>query len=204
VSWSSPGNKTYTVGHGLNAKPSLAIAKTRNGSDNWVVYTNAIDGSYDELIGLNTTAAKTDSGGVDFTSSVFNPYDTANGSGQNGIAYCFSPVEGYSAMGSYVGNSSADGTFVYTGFKPKFVLVKNTTSTQPWQINDAVRNPHNLTNLALHPNTTQAEQTYTTAVLDILSNGFKFRNADGHTNNSGNTYIYLAFAEHPFKNARAR
>jgi hypothetical protein len=107
-------------------------------------------------------------------------------------------------MGSYVGNGSADGVFVYTGFRPRWVLIKNSSGAYPWQINDATRNPYNLTNLALHPNASDSEATYTSAVMDILSNGFKLRGGDTYVNASANTYIYAAFAESPFQYARAR
>ena len=210
VSWSSITSKTYTIGHGLNVKPSLVIAKTRNGGDNWVVYTDVIDGSYDEFL-WNTTNAKFDSGGTNFTSTVFNPYDTANSAGLNGIAYCFAPVEGYSAFGSYTGNGSSDGPFVYTGFRPRWVMMKNSTTGgtyYDWRILDVSRHPYNggAANADFPPtlfaNTSGAEVAWDN--IDILSNGFKIKDSSNSLNANGSVNIYAAFAENPFKIARAR
>ena len=197
-----------SVGHGLNALPSFVITKTVGSGIWWTqghVYPNPAANwqRFNETGSLGTDYSAYNNTAATSTTFDFNS-TYLYGSSQECISYCFAPVEGYSAMGSYTGNGSANGTFVYTGFKPEFVLVKNTTSAQPWQINDAVRNPSNLTNLALHPHSSGAEQTYTSAVMDIVSNGFKLRGSDGHTNSSGNTYIYLAFASNPFKTARAR
>ena len=119
------------------------------------------------------------------------------------IAYCFAPVEGYSAFGSYTGNGSADGLFIYTGFRPRWILKKRTDTTDYWYIWDTARDPDNVVEAKLEANDSSAE--YTSADwLDILSNGFKIRNSGNDINASGGTYIYAAFAEHPFKHARAR
>ena len=122
----------------------------------------------------------------------------------NYVAYCFAEVEGYSKFGSYTGNGSADGPFVYTGFRPAFVLFKRSDSTGNWYIFDVQRNTYNLTNLTLFPNLSGAESTETNNILDILSNGFKHRGIGGFSNASGGTYIYMAFASNPFKNSLAR
>jgi hypothetical protein len=119
------------------------------------------------------------------------------------IAYCFAPVEGYSAFGSYTGNGSSDGPFVFTGFKVAFLLTKRTDTSENWEIRDSTRNPYNRTNLTLFPHSSGAEDTGSVD-FDFLSNGFKVRNTNGSTNANGGTYIYAAFAEHPFKTARAR
>ena len=121
------------------------------------------------------------------------------------IAYCFAPVEGYSAFGSYTGNGSTDGPFVYTGFKVRWLMIKRSSSSgYNWQIHDTERIPYNVNTKALFANASDSEYTFSSAVFDLLSNGFKPRGGDSYTNASGQTYIYAAFAEHPFKYARAR
>ena len=118
-----------------------------------------------------------------------------NGSSTTHVCYAFAEKQGYSKFGSYVGNGNADGTFVYTGFKPAFIMVKN-TSTGGWQLRDNKRTTFNLLTNLMYANATSAEQT--TDGIDFLSNGWKLRNAAGDNNASGTTYIYMAFAEEPF------
>jgi hypothetical protein len=119
------------------------------------------------------------------------------------VAYCFAPVAGYSAFGSYTGNGSADGPFIYTGFRPAYLLIKQSSATgEGWRIFDDVRSPFNQVNKHLIANSNAAESTETG--LDFVSNGFKLRNGDAHQNGNGATYIYAAFAEFPFKYANAR
>jgi hypothetical protein len=118
------------------------------------------------------------------------------------VSYCFAPVAGYSAFGSYTGNGSTDGPFVYTGFRPEFVMVKRTDSTESWYIIDAVRDPYNVSSLYLSPNGTSAEAS--SIFYDLVSNGFKLRTSAAYANASGGTYIYAAFAESPFKYSLAR
>jgi hypothetical protein len=121
------------------------------------------------------------------------------------IGYVFTPVSGYSSFGVYTGNGSTDGPFVYTGFRPAFVMLKRTDSTSSWQIRDTSRSPDNVVTENLYPNLSNAESTDSSLNLDILSNGFKPRTStDGGSNASGGTYIYAAFAEHPLKHSRAR
>ena len=124
-------------------------------------------------------------------------------SGVNFVAYCFAPVAGYSAFGSYTGNGSTDGTFVYTGFRPRWLMIKRTDAVQQWWITDTARNPSNTCNLDLFANLANAEENngYN---LDLLSNGVKIRTSTNDRNASGGTYIYMAFAENPFKNSLAR
>jgi hypothetical protein len=197
-----------TVGHGLNAAPKIVIFKNRDAATNWRVYTNMVDGSMDSLF-LNTTAAKTDSSLSAFTSSVFycgtNP--DHNGNNQAMVAYCFAaPVEGYSSMGSYQGNGSADGPFVYTGHRSRWLMVKRTdTSGYPWVIVDALRDGYNVTYKWLEPNSFSEEQSVQpVADVDFLSNGFKMRGAGNTTNQLAGTYLYVCFSENPFKYTRAR
>jgi hypothetical protein len=126
-----------------------------------------------------------------------------NASGSTYVAYCFAPISGFSAFGSYTGNGSADGPFVYTGFRPRWLMIKRTdTAGYSWIIRDTSRDPINVTYLDLYPDTSNAETS--SNYTDILSNGFKQRNLGPAWNASGGTYIYAAFAENPFKNALAR
>ena len=137
-----------------------------------------------------------------------SPAATTNESGDRFVMYLFAPVPGYSAFGSYTGNGSADGPFVYTGFRPRFVMVKQATvSSRDWIILDTSRNTYNVADLQLLPNTSEAESTTffsSTAYLDILSNGFKVRNTSVRNNENTATYIYACFAESPFQFANAR
>jgi hypothetical protein len=143
------------------------------------------------------------------TSTVFSTNYTSglNTTGNNHIAYCFSEVAGYSKFGSYTGNGSADGTFVYCGFRPRWVMIKCSSTGgagYEWELVDTSRNTSNVTNLVLYPNLSDAEATASTAILDITSNGFKLRGAANIINASSATYIFAAFAENPFKNSLAR
>ncbi len=202
------GNQTAnsSVGHGLNAAPKFIITKNRDGAYSWRVFTTVIDGSNDRLF-LNATNTKADQTDANVpTSSVF--YLGANldhnKNGDNMIAYCFTPIEGYSAMGSYVGNGSSNGPFVGLSFTPRWVMVKGTDITSHWRIWDSAREPNNPKINTLHPSDSQNETYYGADDIDFLSNGFRNRNTGSYQNSNGNTYIYIAFAEHPFKTARAR
>ena len=126
-----------------------------------------------------------------------------NGNDESYIAYCFHSVDGYSKVGSYTGNGNADGTFVYTGFRPAWIMVKHTTQSESWTIWDTDRDTYNQADLRLFADANTAE-TENALAVDILSNGFKFRHADASFNDSGDTFIYLAFAETPFKYSNAR
>ena len=126
-----------------------------------------------------------------------------NSSGQTQVAYCFADVEGYSKFGSYTGNGSTDGPFVFTGFRPAFVMIKRTNSTGAWTMVDTARNPFNVVDKQLYANYAFAEAGASNT-LDGLSNGFKLRELGSAYNASGGTYIYMAFAENPFKNSLAR
>ena len=196
-----------SVGHGLGVVPKLYIIKQRtDAGNNWIVQTTAVDGSLDYLF-LNATNAKGDSGDALPTSSVLNisGNNDVNGSGDGIVAYCFADVEGYSKLGSYTGNGSANGPFVYTGFRPAWILVKcSSTAGNNWWVLDAKRNMYNLADLALLPNSSSSELNNSTYFwADFLSNGFKLRST-GQSNTNAATYIYMAFAENPFKNSLAR
>ena len=200
-----------TIGHGLGAVPSFVIVKSRSRADNWYVYHSALGVS--QWFNLNTTSASTSSTNYwgttgNWTSTTFgvNTNGTAgnNYGSDSMVAYCFAPVAGYSAFGSYTGNGSTDGPFVYTGFRVKWLMIKRTDSTSNWYMIDAARSPYNEVNDLLY-----AEQALTETVddgnngIDFLSNGFKLRKGVGGTNVNGATLIYAAFASNPFSIARA-
>jgi len=201
-----------TIAHGLGAVPTMMIIKNRDVTDSWAVYhgANTAAPATDYLI-LNTSAATADSATMWAdtapTDSVFTVHDShqVNANGEKYVAYVFADIEGYSKMGSYTANNDADGPFVYTGFRPAFVMFKDTTNTSAWIIKDSVRgtvNP-NLPHLAVH--TTAAEGS--TADCDFLSNGFKIRQADAaisFANKAAAKMIYMAFAEQSFKYANAK
>ncbi len=198
-----------TVGHGLGVAPRMIIARNRTNVVNWIVYhANLTSASY--YLTLDETNAQTSNTifwqGVAPTSTVFSlgANSSSNGSSSN-IAYCFAPITGYSAFGSYTGNGSSDGPFVYCGFRPRYLFIKRTNSTGNWIDLDTSRSAYNSADAYISLNASSAEATgaYNT---DILSNGFKLRYADpyGDVNASGSTYIYAAFAENPFTIARAR
>ena len=195
-------NATGTVGHGLGATPKLVIYKNLNDSTYWYFTTTAIDGSHDLLLWPVKDAVQPFSASVP-TSSVLNliANNDTNGSSDNIIAYCFAEKQGFSKFGTYVGNGNSNGTFVYTGFKPAFVLVKMYTSTSNgnWTMHDNRRSSSggfNHIDKTLYPHLSNSEDTGNGRGMDMFSNGFKFTgNDEGNTNNQN--YIYMAFAEAP-------
>ena len=202
VSYTGSGSSGATVGHGLGVKPDIIITKSRVTADNWGVYQTdlgATKGLY-----LNTTNAGFTASGLwnntEPTSSIVTLGDNAatNDSG-NMIAYCFAEKQGYSKFGSYTGNGNADGPFVYTGFRPAWIMVKRTDSANNWTIQDSTRDPENPVFLYLSADDSDAEAgVIAEGQLDFLSNGFKLRQTYGSHNASGGTYIYMVFAENPF------
>jgi hypothetical protein len=190
----------------LGSIPKMMIVKRRSAADTWRVYHATIGNT--RFLNLNETAAAGTASTVwnntTPTSSVFSiGTDSAvNGSTSTYVAYCFADVEGYSKIGSYDGNGSADGPFVFTGFRPAFVLTKRTDSTSDWQLMDDARDTFNVANKGLFPNISVAETTGYNK--DFLSNGFKIRDSGSSLNASGGTFIYMAFAENPFKYSLAR
>jgi len=201
----TPGSGTFTVGHGLNVAPSLVICKARNQAFTWIVYHRSA-GAGNVLV-LNTTAASAASATVwqnTNPSSTLVYGDVTNWGTANYVMYSFAPVAGYSSFGSYTGNGSTDGPFVYTGFRPRWIMWKCTTAAYDWDVYDAVRDPRNAAAARLKPNSSDAEATLSPATFDILSNGFKLRANYNSSNASSQTFIYAAFAEHPFQYARAR
>ena len=190
-----------TVAHGLNAIPKMIMLKTYSTSTNWIVYHNSIGNG--KALSLNTTAAESADAGyfnsTTPTSTVFSLGNDgfSNGSSQTIVAYCFAPKTGYSKFGSYTGNGNADGTFVYTGFKPAWIMIKRTDDANSWTIRDSKRSTFNLMQKSLFADLNNAESDSSDYNFDFLSNGFKQRNANGIDNASGGTYIYMAFAESP-------
>ena len=198
---------TATVGHGLGVAPAMIITKSRSATSDWVVHhTSLSTPSYAAFLNTNAAASDTSAYGTiaASTASVFttNYVTGMNISGVTTVAYCWAPVAGYSAFGSYTGNGSADGPFIYTGFRPRFILIKVSSTTGNWRILDTARSPSNVESLELYPSLANAESSF--AILDGLSNGFKIRNSDVNYNNSGSTYVYAAYAENPLKYANAR
>lgn len=193
VTYTRTTSGSDTIGHGLGVKPQVVLYKSRS-TGSWYFTTDIIDGSYDFLT-LNTTDAISNITGASApTSTVFS--NTLFGASENFVAYCFANVKGYSKIGKYTGNGSTDGPFVYTGFKPAFVMHKRTDGATDWFMFDNKRLGYNSENYRLIANSTLAEAD--PGEYDILSNGFKIRFTSGNVNASGGTYIYMAFAENPF------
>jgi len=201
VKWNGSGNAT--IGHGLGVAPSMYIVKLLDQTSQWYVFFKDLGAG--KYMQLNLTAgAATDTAiwqNTAPTSSVF--YIGSGINANNMITYCFAEVTGYSKFGSYTGNGSADGPFVYCGFRPRWIMYKRTdTAGENWQIRDTARDPYNVMDKNLRVNLSDAETTFPT--LDAVSNGFKLRGTDTGFNANGGTYIYAAFAENPFKYALAR
>jgi hypothetical protein len=209
VKYTGNGTSGATIGHGLSVKPNMIILKSYENGQQWAVYHSSLGAT--QGLRLNSTiAAYTSStrwNNTEPTSTLFTVGNDGevNTSGEDQIAYCFAEKKGFSKFGKYTGNGSAtDGTFVYTGFKPRFIMIKGTTLASSWVMFDTVRstiNPVPITGGFLLANVSNAEAGTgdSAAYIDILSNGFKIRNNSGFDNNSGSdTYIYMCFAENPF------
>jgi hypothetical protein len=216
ITYTGTGSANATVGHGLSVSPSMIIIKNRVDSVQsfWSVYHKSafVSGADPNVLYLNTTATQADDTNVwgpspDFNSTTFKlgDYNGSNGSGDALVAYCFAEVPGYSAFGSYVGNGSTDGPFVYTGFRPAFVMVKRINNDLAgWVMFNTSNLKYNLTNADVEANDTRAEVSGSDRGMDWLSNGFKLRSDFGSRNASGTTYIYMAFASSPFQYSLAR
>ena len=199
ISYTGTGSNA-TIAHGLGVTPDVIIAKSRASVEGWGFFHSSF--SSQEYMFLNTTSPKGSA------STVWNalPGSAVFTVGSNGsvnasgtmIAYCFAEKQGYSKFGSYTGNGNADGTFVYTGFKPAFVMTKPSNKTGEWFMIDNKRDPSNYVRRRLKANSNAAENTDDNQDFDILSNGFKPRRSAGDWNSSGDTFIYMAFAENPF------
>jgi len=201
VSYTGNGS-ARTISHSLSAIPKMIIIKNRDDTDSWRVY-HASTGNGGSLMLNLTNAFASDStmwNNTSPTSSVFSlgDHDNVNGNGHKFIAYCFAEKQGYSKFGSYTGNGNADGVFIYTGFKPAFVLFKRTSSTSNWSLFDNKRNTFNITDSYVQADTSAAEQEYSDIYVDFLSNGIKQRGTNISLNSSGDSFIYMCFAENPF------
>ena len=200
VRWTGNGS-TSTIGHGLNAKPNMILIKNLDTVDNWVVYHDDVGFN---AITLNSTGQRITTGASVYwndtahTSSIFNvnTHGGVNGDTNDMIAYCFTSIPGYSRFGAYEGNDAADGPYVHLGFKPAFLMVKNIDASGGWPMYDNARTPNNPSdkNLNADQNASEYSPDYT---FDLLSNGFKIRDAQAYVNDA-NSYLYMAFAEHPF------
>jgi len=196
-----------TVGHGLGVAPSMYIVKRRSNTGNWYVYHISI-GNTNRLRLDETSASTAESAAWNNTSPTSTVFSIGtsvdvNASTNTYVAYCFAQVAGYSAMGSYTGNGSTDGTFIFTGFRPRFVMFKRTDAVEQWAIRDTARDTYNASELELFPNLSNAEEDNNLGI-DLISNGFKIRNSANRYNASSGTYIYMAFAEVPTKFSLAR
>ena len=203
-------NSISTFGTGLGVSPEFVIIKPRNTTTDWAVFHNSATSTPLRARLLLNSSGAVSTYGYDAwsrSSTTFGVYTSilaAPGTAIDCVAYCFAPVVGYSSFGSYTGNgSSTDNTFVYTGMRPRFVMLKRSDSTGNWVIWDAVRNSYNVANSIILPNSSAAEYS-PDAKIDILSNGFKVRDNSSDSGTNGATYIYAAFAESPFNYARAR
>jgi hypothetical protein len=202
VSYTGTGT-AGTVGHGLGVAPKMIIVKVRSTTNDWIVYHSSLGNGnavYLNLTNANASALAWNS--TSPTSSVFSigTQSIVNTSSATYIAYCFAEVKGYSKFGSYTGNGSADGTFVYTGFKPAFVICKSSSNAYSWVMHDSKRPSYNATNLYSYAQATNTEGS--DIPHDFVSNGFKIRSTFSDTNGSGMTYIYMAFAENPFVSSK--
>jgi len=211
VTYTGNGTAGEELGHGLSVAPNMIMVKNRSAVDSWAVYHSGM-GNAAHLI-LDTTAAYTTSSAywdsTDPTSTVWTTgnADAINQNTKNYVAYCFANCEGYIKAGTYVGNGDDDGTFVYTGFRPAMMILKEYDQIDDWLIYDNERVGYNLDsagNAVLYPNDTYAEENQASRAIDILSNGFKLRTSNATGNASSGNYIYIAMAHNPFKYATAR
>jgi len=199
-----------TVGHGLGVAPKFIITKKRSSTSNWATNDPSQSNPFSGALLLNSTNAFVSSTAVwndtAPTSTVFTigTADATNISSATYVAYCFAPIAGFSAFGSYTGNSSTDGTFVYLGFRPAYMMIKASNAIEDWAIMDVARSPYNGVNLWLNAEDTSADATLTPPQFDFNSNGMKLRGTSSTVNATGTTYIYMAFASNPFKTSLAR
>jgi len=203
VTYAGNGNNNQTIGHGLGATPQIIITKNRSAAYNWIVYHPTLAAT--KILVLDMSLAEfTPSGGY-YSNVGSSTYQLVQGSsgltnvnanGNNYVAYCFTEKKGYSKISSYKGNGNADGPFVYTGFKPAWVMIKNADASEIWRIFDDKRDTYNVMEKGLYPNLNNAEGSGTPR-LDFLSNGFKLRDSGNALNDSGANLIYMAFAQNP-------
>jgi len=201
VTVANVGSANFTFGHGLGVAPSWVLAKSRDGGK-WNNYFKSLGAGYTiQLGGTSGTNAKISNTtmwqNTNPTSSVVYSNGDQLDANESYVFYCFAEKQGFSKFSSYTGNGNADGTFIYTGFKPAFVIIKPSSYANSWLILDNKRNAFNVTNTRLEADGTAADYSGLD-YADFLSNGFKIRTSNSHPNNSGGTLIYMAFAENPF------
>jgi len=201
ISYTGNGTDGATIGHGLDTAPDVLLLKDRDNVRNWrVLHTGWGDASKNCLLNSNAAiATRADDFNSTYPSATLITLggDAAvNGDTEKFIIYAFSSIQGYSKFSTFVGNGNLDGPFVYTGFKPAFVLIKATTTDNSWHLQDNKRSPFNLVDKSIYPHLADAEETYT--VCDFTSNGFKMRTTNAGMNNDGVTKLYMAFAEAPY------
>ena len=189
-----------TVGHGLGVKPDMIFSKPYSSTGDWNIYHDSF--SSQQRIKLNSTGAVSTNSGIFSslpTSTLVNIGTSGdiNANGTSHLFYCFNSVQGYSKFGSYTGNGNADGSFISTGFSPAFVMIKQTTGTGKWVMKDNRRTGINVNQSTIYASESEAEGTPGYELIDLLSNGFKQRGTGSYVNGSGQSYIYMAFAEAP-------
>ena len=195
-----------TIGHGLSKAPEMIIVKDRSSAQEWLVYHHSLTDAKDKYLRLDTTSAVADNtfwndtAPINQVFSVGDSQPVNSGHGDSYIAYCFHSVDGYSKVGSYTGNGNADGTFIYTGFRPAYIMTKRVNNTSHWEIHDIKRGQTAL----LFANLSIAEIDNSAYRIDSNANGVKIRNSEAASNANGEPYIYIAFAETPFKYSNAR
>ena len=210
MTYTGTGTDNDSIGHGLGAVPHWIIVKNRDEANGWQIYhhknTSAPETDYLNLNSTNATQDDSDRWSDQAPSSTvitLGGNDGVSKSSVKYVCYAFTEIQGYSKFGSYTGNANADGPFVYTGFKPAFVIIKNTADSADWTMWDTARYPDNPQNRQLYPNLSNAEDSASsTTILDMLSNGFKMRGTNNKINGSSDTMIYIAFAEHPFVSSK--
>jgi hypothetical protein len=211
ATWTGSGSGSATVGHGLGVAPRFMIIKDRSLARNWLVYHTSLGATSGVALNSTNVPSGADAGWWNNTAptSTVATIGTYGNEASNYVGYFWTPVSGYSSMGSYVGNGSADGPFVFTGHRSRWLMIKDTTISSNWRIYDTARDTYNVAGAKLYPNSSVAEnsvsgETASTNTIDFLSNGFKLRTSNSETNFSGDTYIWASFAENPFQYARAR
>ena len=207
VTYTGNGTAGNTASHSLSAAPSVVIVKKRSDTAQWAVGHKAMDSGFDYFMFLDADSAKGNADNVFNdtapSSSVItlgNAGDT-NANTETYVAYCFAPKQGFSKFGKYSGNGNANGTFVYTGFRPAFIITKRTDSAGSWGMFDNKRSPFNVVDDRQNADLAEADQEHADNSHDFLSNGFKVRTSDNQYNNSSGTYVFMAFAEQPFVNS---
>ena len=212
VTYTGNGTEGATFGHGLGATPDLVIVKGRADADNWAVF-NGTSTTNSRSLHLDTTDAEIPVSSYNFWNLYWDetrPSSTVvtlgvdskvNKNSGTKVAYCFRSIQGYSKIGKYIGNGNANGTFVHLGFKPAWVMTKRTDTANGWPISDNARNPFNVVDISSYANSASDANTVSNH-YDSVSNGFKLRGTSTGWNTSGGTYIYIAFAEHPFVSSK--